>query len=368
MTATDDLKRSVELRLIANDLIFARRFLDDFVRNQKQNIVPFFCFNNYLSLFIHESHKTLKRIEPQLAASLELENSPIIERARHTVKLFDDNNMKLSGVSERFSERIIPDHRRYFIGKIWFPPARIFGKDLGLYYLGDRIISTSHVTSFYLGISAESFEDMDLLGRLMHSVAVDQGKYVAALTDAWPWQGPSPMGAFASAEIRSLDVKSHEYYARAFSGQFDPGVTAALTALQSSMNFLTWVLAADTSSASHATTTKLKFITLYHALSSLKKLRTESGTAFTAESGRLLDTILDHETSGIIMNDDARGFRNTLMHYGLDSRLDVARLSLDLPLCGLVEAYYPNHNFSQLSRAVNEHTERVAGLLNEWSE
>jgi hypothetical protein len=45
----------------------------------------------------------------------------------------------------------------------------------------------------------------------------------------------------------------------------------------------------------------------------------------------------------------------------------MSQLSLDLPICGLVEAYYPNTTYVGMNTSVTEHTTRVAALLDEWA-
>lgn len=367
MGPQEDLKRNTEIRLITNDIIFARRFLESVAGNQEQAVIPIFCMNNYLSLFIHESHKTLKRIEPQLADALNLNNAPTIERARHTVKLFDDNKKKFEGVRDYFAHEIIPAHKSVFLGNTWFPPARALETDLGLYHYCDRLISTTHVANFYLGVPAAAFTDMASLGRLLLAVASDQGAYVATLADDLPWQGQSFLECFNAEGVEHRGVKSWKYYKRTFGVEFSLGTTAALTAFLCSLNSVDLLLTGDAGNASHETIFKLKFITLYHVVSSLTELRMKSAPNLSRASERILDAILDSETSTTIVRDDQTAFRNTLIHYGLDSRLDFTQLSLDLPLCGLVEAYFPSHSFSELSEKVGEHVKYVAELLHEWS-
>jgi hypothetical protein len=63
---------------------------------------------------------------------------------------------------------------------------------------------------------------------------------------------------------------------------------------------------------------------------------------------------------------DRKGFRNTLIHYVPFPQV-ASQLWLDVPLCGLVEAYYPNTTYADMSTAVTEHVRRIAALLDGWA-
>lgn len=172
MSTGVNLREDIARRLISNDVTFSRRFLGSVMAHPSDTIIPIFCMNNYLSLYIHESHKTLKGIDPALAASLEYEHGPVIEQARHTVKLFDDTSQsrgRIGGVSAQF-KAIIDAHRKVFLNNTWFPPARVLKTDLGLWRYRGRVISTTHVASFYLSIPPEVFNDMALLRQQLMSV------------------------------------------------------------------------------------------------------------------------------------------------------------------------------------------------------
>ncbi|MFI5882056.1 hypothetical protein [Streptomyces sp. NPDC051554] len=369
MSTGANLRDEIATGFISSDITFSRRFLESVMAHPSDTIIPIFCMNNYLSLYIHESHKALKGINPAIAASLEYEHGPIIERARHTVKLFDDTNQtrgRVGGVSDQF-KAIIDAHRSFFLNSIWFPPARLLGTDLGLWRYRGRAISTTHVASFYLGIPPEAFKDMNLLRQQLMAVGAAQGEYITKLSGATSWAGPSFTDAMNFGDVKNTDVRAERYYKAVFDPALQEGTTAALTAFECSLNFLDVLLSADVGSDSADAIFKLKFITLYHVISSLTKLQAEYAATLSPASQDFLDAILKHQTSVDIVRDSSKGFRNTLIHYRPYDSV-VAQLSLTLPLYGLVEAHYPDYNHGQMSQAVNEHTARLAGLLDEWSQ
>jgi hypothetical protein len=356
---------------MANDLMFARRFMEAFMQRQgeDQMHVPILCMMNYLSLYIHESHRALESLEPQDAAALAAGgNEQIIERSRHTVKFFDDSNRQhggVNGVAAQFAD-ITREHRAFFLNNTWLPPARVLETDIAVYRYRGRLVSTTHAISFYTGLPPESARVPAAMGQALKSVGESMGRYIASLTNTAPWQGPSFMDVLHLGKIKNRDRRAARFYGQAFDAALSEEVTAALTAFQASLNFLDLMVSADPNPASAEAVFKLKFITLYHVLSSLTKFTSEHGAGLSPASLSYLDAVLNHPLTTEIIRPDRRGFRNTLIHY-LPFPQVTSQLSLDLPLCGLVEAYYLGTSYADMSAAVNEHTSRVAQALDDWS-
>jgi hypothetical protein len=55
------------------------------------------------------------------------------------------------------------------------------------------------------------------------------------------------------------------------------------------------------------------------------------------------------------------------MHYGVDSRIATDNLRLDAPLYGLVETYFPGHDFFSFEALLHEELVRIADALDEWA-
>lgn len=364
MSASADLKKVIATKLLESDLMFSRRFLGSVLADQKNSVIPAFCMNNYLSLFIYESHRTLKVIDPQRAALLAYNNEAVIEKARHSVKLFDGSKVGHAGVLGDFRV-IISAGRERFLNNTWFPPARVLETDLGEWRYRGRLVTTTQVASFFMGIPTIATSDIPAIGRALMTVAESQARYVDQATESLPWHGPSFMTTMKFGELKSRDRRSERYFKRLFDPALSDEVTASLSAFQCSLNFLDVMLSTDQAAASTETMFKLRFITLYHVLSSLTKLKAEYGSKLNSTSLRLLDAILSHKSSATIMHAEGRGFRNTLVHYIPEKRV-APRLSLSLPYYGLVEEYYPEHDFATLSQELCEHTTRLAMLLDEW--
>jgi hypothetical protein len=365
------VSKDVAFRLMANDLVFARRFMRAFMQRsgEAQVHIPIFCMTNYLSLYIHESHRALQSLEPQDAAALAVGNEQIIERSRHTVKFFDDTNPQhggVNGVAAQFAD-IIREHRAFFLNNTWLPPARVLETDIAVYRYRGRLISTTHAISFYAGLPPETIGNRAAMGQALKSFGESLGRYVASLTNTAPWQGPSFMDVLDLGKVKNRDRRAARFYGQIFDATLSEEVTAALTAFQATLNFLDLMVSADPNAASAEAVFKLKFVTLYHVLSSLTKFKSEHGAGLSPASLGYLDAILAHPFTTEIIRPDRRGFRNTLIHYVPFPQV-ASQLSLDLSLCGLVEVYYPGTSYADMSTAVTEHTSRVAALLDGWAE
>lgn len=369
MGTASNIEDRVAVRLMDNDFAFARRIIDNYLADPESTLVPLFCMNNYISLFIYESHRALKEIDPARAALLEYDNGGIIERARHTVKLFKDTgpNKGIVGVSAYFDEVLVA-FRQHLKSRVWLPVARRWVDDLGIWSYRGRPVTTTQVASFYLGAAPQELSNPKPLGPTLRAVGESQGGYVARFLGVQPWQGPTTfVDAMNLNEIENEDVKTEKYFKSAFDPAFDDGMVGALSAFRCALNFLDVMLSGDTDSASAETVFKLKFVTLYQVIASLEELKKHQGASLNARSLGILDAILNHSTTALMTQGNRTGFRNTLIHYRPAARV-AAQLSLSLPLCGLVEAYYPGYDFPMLSQEVNEHTERLAELLEDWAQ
>ncbi|MEV5124668.1 hypothetical protein AB0K49_18035 [Streptomyces decoyicus] len=129
------------------------------------------------------------------------------------------------------------------------------------------------------------------------------------------------------------------------------------------LNTVDVLLADDTAPSSATTLFKLRYITLHHVLSSLRKLDDQYGAGLRPPDRALLKDTLDAPMSNLIL---AHGdFRNTLVHYR-PTRNVQERLSLDAPLYGLLDAYFPADEARSLGDALALHTAHVADRMSAW--
>jgi len=364
------IENAVALRLILNDMCFARRYLQGAVdRATEQQIhVVNLSMMRYLSLYVHESHQALTTVLPELAALLEVDNGYVIERSRHTVKLFDDTHPQFGGAIGVTSQLggIAEAHRDYFLDNTWFPPARVLETDMATYRYRGRLIGTTSTLAFHLGLPPELISDDKAMGQALLSLARGLAAYISRAASFVPWEGPSFMDVIDLHAVKNKDIRAIKFY----EGTFDPSLSnearAALAAFQCAVNFLALIVAEEPNADSAEAVFKLKLIVLYHVLSSLTKFEAAFGPFLDPAASSALAAILDHPTARLLTDTSGRGLRNTLMHYRPSSPV-AAQLSKDQPLCGLVEVYYPSYDFTGMTKLVDEHTRLVAESLDDWA-
>jgi hypothetical protein len=203
------------------------------------------------------------------------------------------------------------------------------------------------------------------LGRELHDVAAEIGRYAAAVTDELPWAGTSFMDTLKTTDLASRDVRAEKTYRQAFDPALPEATKAALTGLTCALNVVDVLLADDANGPSAVTVSKLRYITLHHVLSSLRKLAAEHRPGLQPPARALLDEILTAPTSDRIAQAHPQ-FRNTLVHYRPERRVE-EQLRLNEPLYGLVEVYFPGEDFPSLNAEVAAHLNHVAQRMQAWS-
>jgi hypothetical protein len=169
-----------------------------------------------------------------------------------------------------------------------------------------------------------------------------------------------------SAHITDDDVRSEQEYNERFNGHGTPDINALLLVFQASLNVLDKLLPLETDPASQQTIIKLKCLSAYQILRSLDILLSERSAQLRPNSRAAVQTIIDHPNSKLITDDSKRPFRNTLMHYGPDSRIDLATLSLGRPLYGLVEQCFSMEPVA-LDALMTTLITEVASEMNAWA-
>ncbi len=168
-------------------------------------------------------------------------------------------------------------------------------------------------------------------------------------------------------KLAQRDVRSKQYYRAIFGGQLPIGILAALDAFRSALATLGLLISADESPEATETQFKIRFVTLYHVLSGLEQLRIKYAATLDKVAGNRLLAIEQHPTSVLLRQPASKPFRNTLIHYGLDSRCPTAAIDSGKPLAGLPDHYFPRIGFTRLDTQLREHIEWVADSLNQWA-
>jgi hypothetical protein len=352
---------------IAKDVQYAAGLACDIrsLKDGRMAAIISLCLTPYLSLYVYESYAKLKTIDPTKAVSLSATVEPIVARSRHSLKLFDDNKRGIAGQLTYFRDEILTPHRIWFRRKNFF--ARLFGADLGIFRYNTRIIATTHSLTFNSGV--ESSVLLSENGAIIRRIYEEYGRYFAELG--------ARLGASGNTFILSLDpgkfgqqeedVRSEKYYQEVFDGPANPDLNALLTFFQCLMNFAELV-ALGNSGADDYSAFKIRFLTLYQVLTSLRMLSNDQSQALSARSTKLLTRLVEATETQLLLSPTARPFRNTLMHYNLVSPIDTTRVDVTQPLFGLVPIYFPGHTPDSFVATVDRHIATVAAGLAEWAD
>ncbi|XHM66177.1 hypothetical protein ACE6JH_04945 [Streptomyces nigra] len=328
-----------------------------------------FCMAPYLSLFVHESHRKLKVIDPALPALLSSDVELIIARSRNSLKLFEDNRRGIDGQLAYFRDEITLKHSQRFLNNTWLKLARFLETDLGIYSYDKKIISTTHAATFHLGFDPLiSLEDRT--GLTLQSVYEEYGAYFHHLGARLDSNSHTFVNYVESRLFDRYpnDVRAAKYYRRVFNGNVTPDINRLLMVFRGLMNFIDSVVTlGQASDRNEYTVFKIRFLTVYQVLRSLSMLHDERPGELTAQSMRFIERITSTSAARLITDPVSKPFRNTLMHYDLDSRIDMARVDTAKPLFGLVPIYFPSHDFESFADTVDACIEETTSLMEEWA-
>jgi hypothetical protein len=366
-----NLNDLVVKRGVDNDVAWIGRLLADSVDPAHASCAPtaWLCVSAYSSLIVHESYAKLKTSDPALAALVSGTFEDVVKRSRHSLKLFEDTgtNVGINGQCAYFRDEVIPAHEEVFIGRV--PRiARFLAKDLGLTSYDGRLIATTHGMTFHFGMAPA-----DLLVKKGPDIATfteHYGRYYKHLGAQIPATGNTFLARLDPAAMGTRDVRAKKYYGGIFDGPGGADLNALLTVLRGMVNFAAFAVpVADAGGSVDYTEFKIRFVTAYQVLSSLQVLRDDTQRTLTPRSRAYLARILDTAEVQVLLDPSTKPFRNTLVHYGLDSRVPPATVDLADPVFGLAPHYFSAcGNVSDLAKLVDRSLTDTATAMDEWAE
>lgn len=316
-----------------------------------------------MCLLAYEANTYLKRPDVSIPDKW-VSPDGVVAQSRHSVKMFDDTVRKFVGVTSTYEDDVIFGHSKEFLGNTWLPLARPLESDLGLFSSAGVLIGTTHAATYNMGLSIKDTK-LSELGPVVGEMATALAKFVDGLTSNWPWQGKSFFDYTNVRQVNSKDVRADRHYKKLFDPTISLGLRASLESFQASLGFIKEYLSADREPASQATIAKLQYITLRHTYSSLEKVRDNTFLRPTAQE--FLREALDTPTrDSRIVRDDNTKLRNSLVHYGL-RKIPLDSLSIDKPLLGLVEYFYPDVSFAEFAVIVDREVVRLVDVLGRWA-
>ncbi|NJC22174.1 hypothetical protein BJ994_001250 [Arthrobacter pigmenti] len=113
---------------------------------------------------------------------------------------------------------------------------------------------------------------------------------------------------------------------------------------------------------------KIRFLTVYQVLRSLQMLRAERSSDLSAESLAAIAGIVDTTEAQMNVDPSAKPFRNTLMHYGPDRRINLSQVDEDDLIGSLVPLCYNGLAAGDLAAKLDVCITQTAAGLNTWAQ
>ena len=351
---------------IRNDAAFVGDYFSSLRRSEFKDFgsIVNLCMANYLSLFVYEGFARLSEMRSPLALSLSPAAKSVVTRSRHSLKFFEDTKRGLTGQLAYFDAEIISAHKEEFFGNTWLRFARRWEADLGLFRYSGKVIGTTHSATFALGVDPQTMFQ-EGFGPALRDIWAEFGQYFGALGAAMNSTHESFFDSVDPKRFGGIDddVRSQKFYSRGFTGDRYPGLNALLTVFMSCMNFIDLILP----ESSNYSLFKIRYLTTYQVLRSLEILKNDSSFTLDSKSKFVISSILDNQCAQLITTPLAKPFRNTLMHYGPDTRLDVARLDENNLIESLIPLCFDGVLLNELQTVLEAILEHTSTMLNFWS-
>ena len=328
----------------------------------------------FMSAFIYESASYAE--STGLVSSKDLKGHEVLLRtSRLRLKLLDDSR-------KSFAEVLTDAGGLAAINSSWFLNSRYciiralkrwFQRDLGIFFIQDQVICTTHIAFLNIGLTQEALTESSLsirtLGPYLKVTAVDFGRYVGLLSTALDVDKPKAGESLneLTSRIRYRDLKSDRFYASMSDRVAPDNMTLCIlvTMILSQVNTarsLAPLVADDNQTALF----KVRFLSAFHAISSLQQLLNED------RRKRILDPELADRIRELLGTDSVRrirksnNLRNTLMHYRIEEPV-TSRLSDPGTLASLVELCVPSESLATISVRIEQILDHMAvelgGLL-----
>ncbi|MEV3938608.1 hypothetical protein AB0K52_21870 [Glycomyces sp. NPDC049804] len=301
----------------------------------------------------YEGLELLKNRHPDRAGTIALKFADDIAAARHTIKLFDDNQKFYDGVIADFTRIEVAHNRRFSADE-----------DLAIVELGGRLISTSRIAAFQRTLVLDATGERaqgrghtynfgNEIGRLFFAVLMGFGLSEPRSCPLKPPVGPHP-----SPETTSRNDR----YRNWFEPEFSLPVKDALTVVETHVN-TALLLFAPSASDFPSALFRARFITAAHVLNALEEVQKRNPALAGRQGMSELSTLLALPQVERIRA--SVKLRNRCMHYGVPSHLQ--NLSPNRLGYGLVEATTsPRQTFGQASADILDVLQAASDLLRDW--
>ncbi|MFT7711155.1 hypothetical protein ACMT9Y_09340 [Clavibacter tessellarius] len=356
---TKTLMTQIAYHGIFADAFFASRMIPAMGAPEYGGYIPL-LLSPWWSLYIHEARPIIQSRVPELDVTMSSEAEHTFAHARHGTKMFLDTKRSISEYEDYFAN-VASIQVRLFARQTLRPLQRLT-TDLGLIKYRDRVIISTHGTTFSMNIDPSEVLDPEL-GAKLKDLWTEAGAFFGVVLQGEAGPVPAIVNDWKADSFSHQDVRSEKYYTTIFNGSDSPHLNAVLlhfTAMINSVDLL-FPLTTDLKIDTYVLF-KIRYILTYHILESLKKLSSEMRSLSPASDGHLSFLV---DGAPLVPSMQNAWLRNLLVHYIPSKRADLALYQPEDLLQSAV-AMTANANFSALVKETNELLAHLVTGLNLW--
>lgn len=358
-----NIPSAASLRMIGEDslwatdvILSANRHSGDLASSVGLSLFP------HWARIVYESHRYFGTHSASLGSPPSISNASQIARARHSVKLFDDTSRGFQGLVAWFDKYLIPAHEGAFKGRARWKPLSRFENDLGLFFQGGNLVTTTHIATYEAGIDPSLMSDPGAVVEAFGGTALSIGRVLGAIVNGLCQQPPTPTLDLQSVEAsRRRDCVADEYFARRYDSHLPRGVKCALNVIECNSH-VAGVLIAPTELGHEGAVFRLRLITLRHALRGLKQIVSQYGGMQRYSGMSSVVSLLSEPTAALLASRGAGRLRNIAMHYSFD-----ASVSSTGSMSSLVDHFLPSTSYPALQQDLRQLALRTGRILREWN-
>jgi hypothetical protein len=368
--------QNIELEMIGLDTNFYSQLTAELIKNSAKSGILYFGLAPYLSLFVIETYNFFSSKSPVFANAMKRQHEDILRASRTRTKLFDDSQKDidvlinhLEWATEFVDKWMNEDH----VGTIaflqkWLQP------DMGLFFYDNHLICTTQFVLFNMGLEQTNITTTERgkpinLSELAKSIGYDIGQYIGSLSNGLTSISnnsaiPTSQYQLNNSLFHQRDKKSKNYLRRIYNGYSTPQLNLCLLLFSTTTNFLNHTFSKLVIN-NPETWFKVKFLTLYHTVSSLTKLQNYFYTTgqLSELSKYYFGDLLGNKEIKLVRNQAK--FRNILVHYSLNDLPD-STLNPMIKHFGIIEHFFSGRKFEDVEEIVDRQLLRLSTSLEEW--
>lgn len=364
-----ELRVIVGRRLLVEDALWAGDVLTSSLRHDgPAHVMVPMLLAGHTSRIVYEGRELLTSATPGVALPtyadlLPPDEHPSIALARHATKMLDNQTRKDKPLSE-FENEI---HRAWMSqrallfktvrrGFTWMQP------DLGFYTLGGDTVGATIPMHLRFGLDAVPRDEYPDFFRRYGEDLISSLAIYSSLPDA-PEANTSTLGLSAIDAVKDNDRFVKRYLGRHYDRALSTDQKLLLLLIESELATAT-VLIPLVTGAHTAAAFRARFVSLWHALSSLSKILEARPDARSPAAERVRDIVSSADVERL-SGKGMQAVRNRCVHYEIRGRIEFA--FTDGPMFGIIESL-TDETFDSLDALVGKLSAALRTALRQWRE